>query len=536
LRDTGSSIRKLVTVGALVTWTLTALAARYILGLEWVAAVLLGAILIVTGPTVIGPLLRFVRPSERVSNVLRWEGILIDPVGATLALLVFEYALAASPTEATTGAVVGFSLTLGVGLGVGLLAAGLVYIMIRRYWVPDYMQNAFTLMVVIGSFAVSDILQHESGLLTVTVMGIALTNQRQVTVKHIIQFKEDVGVLLIASLFILLSARLELADLATLGWESILFIAVLMLVVRPMAVLVSTFRSRLKLNERLFIAWMAPRGIVAAAVSSIFALRLADAGYAAAERLVPLVFAVIVVTVAIYGLTALPVARWLKISPQKPPQGVLIVGAHRWAIEMATALKEAGFKILLVDTNYTHVVDAHLAELEAQHGTILSERNSERLNLEGIGRLMALTSNDEVNAMAMLQYHETFERAELYQLPPQRDNEIVSTNVPLHLRGRFLFHENADYNRINTLVESGATVKATPLTSDFTYADYRSMYGERALPLFLVDMTKQTLSVFATDKPLNPAAGQTIISLLAPIEALPETVAAAKEVESVPQP
>lgn len=533
LREAGTAIRNMISVGVVISWTLTALFAHFILNLSWQMAILLGAILVVTGPTVIGPLLRFVRPNERVANVLRWEGILIDPIGATLALLVFEYILTSSPVEARTGAVVGFVATLAVGLVVGLLAAGLLYVLMRRYWVPDHLQNPMTLMVVVGAFAVSDMLIHESGLLTVTVMGIALTNQRRVTVQHIVEFKENLGVLLIGSLFILLSARLDLESLRLLGLETILFIALLLLIVRPASVLVATLGSRLNVRERLFLAWMAPRGIVAAAVASIFSLDLVEAGYPEAERLVPIVFSVIVATVAIYGLTALPVARWLGVSPRTQPQGVLMVGAHSWAIAIAQALRDQNYRVLLVDTNYGHVFDARRAGLDAYHGTILSEETEEALSLDGIGRLIALTSNDEVNSLSALQYADEFERAELYQLPPQRRDPASTNNVPGHLRGRFLFQQHADFKRMSDLFEAGAVIETTELTREFDYAAFRSLYGERALPLFLIDPVTRQLALFTTDRPLTPLPGQKLISLIAPLEALPLTAGASAGVGAV---
>lgn len=521
LRHGGRVIRNLITVGAAITWGLASAGAHLILGLSLPLAVLLGAILVVTGPTVIIPLLRHVRPTGAVGPILRWEGILIDPVGATLALLVFEYVLAASPAEANTGAAVSFFRTLVAGGAVGAAGAGVVYVFLRRYWVPDYLQNPMTLASVIAVFALADFLQHESGLLAVTVMGIALANQRRVPVKHIIEFKENIGVLLLAALFIMLSARLELSALTQIGPETILFILFLMLVVRPLSIFVCTLRSGLRREERLFLAWMAPRGIVAAAVTSIFALRLADAGYTEAEQLVPIMFSVIVVTVAIYGLTSLPLARWLKVTQPGPPQGILIVGGHDWARDIALALQNAGYRTMVVDTNQDNIQAARMQGLPTYYGSILSEDAHESLNLEGIGRMIALTSNDEVNSLAALHFAEMFGRAQVYHLPLKHKEGLPASEVPGHLRGRLLFHASATYTHLNYLFEQGAVVKTTSITRTFDYKAYRALHGDSAILMFIIDEPSGKLSIVTQRSSVEPQPGQTAISVVIPQDANP---------------
>ncbi|MCA9960567.1 MAG: sodium:proton antiporter, partial [Anaerolineales bacterium] len=309
LPKVGDVIFRLISVGALLTWGLAALSAHYIVGLNWPLSALLGAILIVTGPTVIGPLLRQVRPKGEVAAVLKWEGILIDPVGAVLAVLVFEAILEGEISQVPAAIAFGVLQTMFIGVIGGLLAAGILVLFMRRFWIPDHLQNGVALLLAIGSFAISNLLHPEAGLLTVTVMGLALANQNWVSIKHIVEFKENLTILLIGVLFIVLASRLQLADISSLGWSSVLFVLVLIVVIRPLAVLVSTFRSRLDGRSRLFLTWMAPRGIVAASVASVFSFELAEAGHIGAESIVPLTFLVIVGTVLFYGLTAAPAAR-----------------------------------------------------------------------------------------------------------------------------------------------------------------------------------------------------------------------------------
>ena len=266
-------------------------------------------------------------------------------------MLVFEAILAGGLESARDVVLIGLLKTIVIGSVLGLGGAALIVFLMRRYLIPDYLQNPVTLMVVVGTFALSNVLQHESGLLTVTLLGIALTNQPYVQIKHIIEFKENLQVLLISALFILLAARVELSDLALIGPRSLLFLLALILIVRPAAVFLSLLGTELNWRERLFVGWLAPRGIVAAAVASLFALELSAAGFSQAERLVPVMFVVIVGTVTIYGLTIVPLARRMNISDDNP-QGILIAGAHDWARQIAIALQNQGFRVLLADTNW----------------------------------------------------------------------------------------------------------------------------------------------------------------------------------------
>ncbi|HHJ06085.1 MAG TPA: sodium:proton antiporter, partial [Anaerolineae bacterium] len=287
-------IFRLITIGTIVTWAIIALAAYYILAMDLALSILLGAILVVTGPTVVGPLLQQIRPRGQAGVVLKWEGILIDPVGVMLAVLIFEAILSDDLYHAPLVVLNGVLLTLLIGVVLGVLSASLMVALLRRHWIPDHLQNGFSLLLAVSAFVASDLLHPESGLLTVTVMGIFLANQKWVSIKHLIEFKESLRVLFIGSLFILLAARLKFEDITGFGWEGPLFMAVLVLLARPLATLVSTWRSELSGRERLFIAWMAPRGIVAASVASIFAFDLVAAGHVRAEQLKPVTFLVIV--------------------------------------------------------------------------------------------------------------------------------------------------------------------------------------------------------------------------------------------------
>lgn len=514
LRAIGRSLYNLVTIGVLVTWAATASLAYFLLGLDVQLSVLLGAILVVTGPTVVLPLLRHVRPIGEVGSLAKWEGILNDPVGAILAVLTFEVILLGEATVNTRAAVASFFETLGVGAGVGLLGAGIVILALKRYWIPDFLQNAVSLMLVIAAFLVSNQIKSEAGLLAVTVMGIALANQRWHPMRHIIEFKENLRVLIISSLFILLAARVRPEDLAQLDWRHALFLAALIAIVRPLAVWLSSLGTNLSREQRLFMAWMAPRGIVAAAVSSIFAAELVRAQYAQAQVLVPITFLVIIGTSAVYGSTAFLVARKLGLADANP-QGTLIVGAHSWAREIGSVLQAEKLQVALADSNWENVSAARMQNLPAYYGAILSEYILDEVELYGIGNLLALTSNEEANALAALHFAGTFGRDRVFQLPPPTgvDRKKRIWVAPQYLSGRLLFSPKATYGSLSERFANGWTVKKTSLTEKFTYEDFQARYRGEVLPLFVISPLGN-LRIVTPDSKLKPKAGDKLISLV----------------------
>ena len=516
LKAAGRVLGRLVSIGLLVTWGLATLGAHLLVGLPWGISILLGAILTVSGPTVVQPLLRDIRPHGRSGTILKWEGIVIDPIGAVLAVLVFESLLSGTLSSAAPYALVGVALTLVVGGVGGYLAARLLDLALRRYWIPDYLHNPAALAIVVAAFVLSNLAHPDAGLLTVTVLGMVLANRASISIRHIVEFKENLRVLLLSSVFILLAARLELANFEGLGWGALVFLAGLILVVRPLGVWLSTRGSKLDWREKLFLAWMFPRGIVAAAVASVFALELEASSLGAAEKaaaqtLVPMVFLVIVGTVIVYGLTAGPLARRLGLSTPNP-QGVLMVGAHRWARALAAALTDAGIPVLLVDTNRHHLAAARMEGLSTWFGSALSEHAKESIDFADLGRLLALTSNDEVNALTALHYVEEFGRERIYQLAPEAAPTARGESVPTDLQARLLFDAKADYWALSRRFERGAKVKTTNLSAQFGLEEFTAEHGDRAVPLFTVD--KGVLAVATIDKPLKPTDGQTLIALV----------------------
>ena len=522
-REVGKAVVNLITVGVLVTGVLGAIGAHYLAGFTGEVAVVLGALLTVTGPTVVLPLLRHVRPAGRVGTIAKWEGITIDPIGAILAVLVLETVIllhapgeAAGEHGSAWGALAqGIAFEIVVGVGVAVLSAALLIVLLHRRLVPDWLQNPVALMVVVAAFAISNTLQEEAGLLEATLLGIIMANQPYVSVRRIVEFKEDLRVLLISLLFIILSARLEPSAFEImLAPGPLVFLALLMLVVRPLAVVLSSVGTGLNWKEQAFLSWLAPRGIVAAAVASLFSFRLAEFFPADAERIVPVVFLVIVGTVAVYGLTISPVARWLGLA-LPDPQGVLFIGSQGWARRVAHALQSLGVRVLLIDANARNVRLAKRAGLPAQRANILAEGVIDDLDLSGIGRLLAVTPNDEVNALAALHFGEVFESDEVYQLPMRADGpKSPATEIPRHLRGRPLFATDATFTALDDRLSAGAGVHVVQLTETRTLAmllDEADTAEELLTPLFLVRGEK--VRVYAEDADITPQPGDALVVL-----------------------
>lgn len=509
----GRVVILLISAGLLMTGLVTTLGAHLLLGLNLQVSILLGAVLSVTGPTVIGPMLRNIRPQKNVGNILKWEGILIDPIGALMTILVFEGILIGEVQEAAVPILLSFAKTIFTGVIVGTLIAYLLAFIVKNYWIPDYLHGAASLAFVVVAFVLSNILHEESGLLACTIMGIVLTNQKYASVKRIKDFKENLTLLIIPVLFILLSARLTMFNIELLFTPmGVLFLLLLIFIGRPLSVFISTYRSGLRLNEKLFVSWVAPRGIVAAAVSSVFALKLEEFNIPEIEYLVPITFLVIIGTVIIYGFTSPLVARWLKVS-LSDPQGVLIAGGQDWALKIAAILQEKKFSVVIVDTNRQHITKAKMMGLPAYNESIIGDRILDEMNLEGIGKLLALTSNDEVNALSVIHFSAIFEKKNLYQLVPKSDRDELEFS-PEHLRGRFLFGKGVNYTFLSNRFLDGAVIKSTNLTEEFTFEHFRSEYGGTAIPLFLISNRGQRLTPFTVNEKVIVEAGTTIIALV----------------------
>ncbi len=510
-----SVVWRILTVGLIASWMSISLFTWWLLSLDWNIALLFGAIVVVTGPTVIVPMLRSVRPNSRITNILRWESILIDPLGALLAVLVFNFIVAQTEGGNEWLAVVTVFLEiLAIGTALGCGAGYLCGLLLRRGVIPYYLQNVFILISVFAVFAISDTLEHESGLLAVTIMGIWLANMRGVETENILDFKESLSILLISGLFVLLAARLELDSLWSLSWQALAILGFVHFIARPLKIATATLGSSITWQEKVLIAWIGPRGIIAAAVSALFALRLQQLNYPNADLLVSLTFVVIIGTVVFQSLTAKPLASMLGVM-EKAPQGVLFVGANPVCRTIAKAVSENGFEVLLADSYHGNVRQARMAGLRVFHGNPVSRLADKELNLVGIGVMLGISQNDDLNLLAVQRYQNEFGKKRVYALPTQASLGKSERNaVSEELTGVRLFSADNTYSKLASLIAQGAEMRTTNISEEFTLDDYREKYGNNAIPMFIIKdkSTLQTLSDWPTLE--QAVAGSKIIALI----------------------
>jgi NhaP-type Na+/H+ or K+/H+ antiporter len=511
LSGIGHVVRGLVSYGAIAALLLLAVAAHYFAGMGWDLALLFGALTCVTGPTVIVPMLRTLRPNARIANTLRWEGIVIDPLGALFAVLIYE-----AVVSRHQGHAIGvFLTTVLVGAACGGIAAWALAFLLRRQLIPEYLQNYGALAIVLLAFTLSNTFAHESGLLTVTVMGIALCNMRDVHVEDILDFKEHLTVLLVSMLFILLAARLSWPLPPGTLWAGIAIFLAAQFVVRPVSVIISSIGSPMNWRERALISWVAPRGIVAASVSALFSLRMARLGVPGGELLVPLVFILIIGTVVLQSATSRPLARWLKVA-EPEPHGVLIYGSDAVARAIGKVLKDAGFHVLLADDDWDGIRRARMEGLGTFYGNPVSAHADLNLDLIGIGQMLGLSTHRERNSLACLHYQQEFGREKVYRLrnlAPQETNHRKALSDRLLVPA--LFEEGMTHARLAELLIRGWRIKSTGLTATFDWPHFIEQYGSTSILMFGVD-EKDALRVATERRELEPRPGWTVIVLVPP--------------------
>ena len=506
LRGHGAAVSNLVSWGALLNWTLIAAGTWLVTELSLEMSLLFSALVVVTGPTVINPLLRTMRATPEVSQLLRWEGILIDPVGALLAVLVFQFILAGTESYLL------FGQSIAVGVVAGAAGALTLGFTIKRFWVPEFLLNVVTLAWVVMVFAGSNYLAHESGLLAVTVMGIWLGNMKGVDVTELLSFKESLSLLIISMLFIVLGARVDPADIIATGWSGV-GVLVVVLLARPIVVWACTLGGQYSWRERALVAWVAPRGIVAAAVSALFALRLQDAGYDQAQLLVSYTYLVIIFTVVMQSFTARPLAAMLGLVEEEP-RGVLIVGANPVARTIGKALLEQGFRVKLTDTTWSEIQTARMDGLDTYYGDPVSAHADRQLDLEGIGRLFAMSRRPALNTLAVIKFRNEFGRNRVFTLRNAKEEDSSEKRrVAEHFRAPRLFGEEVTLQKLASLIAQGAQVKATLLSENFDKEDYVKVRGKSHIPLFALD-PKGNLRAYTDEFQPEIKAGWTLLALV----------------------
>ncbi|WP_373353523.1 cation:proton antiporter [Pseudoroseicyclus sp. CXY001] len=477
LRDAASGVRRLIIPGALLGWGFSVLALHYVAGLSWESASVFGGLMIVTGPTVIAPLLRQARLERRPAALLQWEAIANDPLGALAAVLAFEIVLVLRAAESAGDAMLDLVLGIVVAAIAGFLAGRGLALAFRNARVPEYMKVPVIFVAVIGVFAGADALLHESGLLAVTIMGLVLANSRLASLAEVRRFKEHASVLLVSGVFLLLAADFDIAELGALDWRAPVFIAVVILLVRPAAVFLSLIGTDIPRADRLLVALTAPRGVVLLAVAGLFGQRLAAAGVPDGAEIVPLAFLLVAATVVIHGFGLKPLARALGLSRAVP--GLMILGANRFTLALAEALTKAEVPVILTDTNHYRLSPARQAGVETWSGDILSEAADHRVELIRYNTLLAASDNDAHNTLVATDLAPEFGRENVWQLRRSKEDSPRHA-LPATLGGQTPLGEKS-LGELEQMMGEGWRVRVTRLTEEFTYDEWRERHPEGLL-------------------------------------------------------
>ncbi len=485
VRGTTPAILKLITLGALITFIGGAIAAHYILSLDWPMAFLFSSLIIVTGPTVIGPILRHLPIKNHIAAILKWEGILIDPIGALVAILTFELILSSGAGEEILAShtIASFFKTLILGGSIGFSAAWIFYYFMRIDIIPEYLLNLFTLAWVLLIFILSDAFFKESGLLAVVIMGMTLANIKLKEFKEILTFKESISILLISILFILLSANIELYQLKfLLDWKVALLFLAIVFILRPLSVFASTRGAQMSFNEKLFISLIGPRGIVAAGIASLFGMKLKNV-IEGAEYITPLVFMVVLGTVLFTSLTAKPLSRLLGVAVQER-SGILIIGANKAARLLAKFLKSQGRKVILIDRSPEKIEKARQEGLEAFIADVYKDDLSEIVDLNETGYLVALTENDQVNKFVIEHLKESYGTLGHFRLLSSDEITLSPDKIP----HEGLFSGKDDYFNLHEVSRQYPFIWEVPVEGDrstFLIILDKILQRKHAIPLFI---------------------------------------------------
>ncbi len=498
IKNVGSVITKLITVGSLVTFLGAGIAAHYIFDLSWQISFLFSALIIVTGPTVITPILRNIPLKKDISTVLKWEGILIDPIGALAAVLVYEFISVGEGQAYTLPALMEFGKILLFGFTFGFTFAHALTFLIKKSFIPHYLLNVVSLSAVLLVFVMSDVFAHESGLLAVVVMGMVMGNTNLPNIKELLYFKESLSILLISILFILLAANINISDLELIfNWKTAALFAIIVFVVRPLGVFISAANSNLSFNEKIFIGWVGPRGIVAAGIASLFGSKLLQVGEPGAAYITPLVFMIVLGTVLLNATTARRFAKLIGVFLTKS-EGILIVGASEFSILIADYLQKNNRHVVLVDNNQNNIDKAKNNGLEAFTADIYSDSLEDHIELSDIGYLLSLTANVDINKYAIEKFKKQFGENGSFRLLSTEE-----VNTPEMMPKEALFSHTDDFIKLTEVARKNPIVHEVDLKDGEHYGALIEITkaDPDMIPLFLKTPSGdiKIISAFSTD-------------------------------------
>ncbi|GAB4074865.1 sodium:proton antiporter [Barrientosiimonas marina] len=517
IRGLGRPVFRIATIGVFLGWVLGSLTAHYVIGLSWAAAFVIGALFIVTGPTVIMPLLRQSKLQPRPAKILKWEGIIVDPLGALLAVFAFEiiaFLTASNPdgsalliflAASVFAAVMGWACGLGIGW------------MFEVGYIPEFLKSPAVFIIVIACFTFADEIAHETGLLAVTAMGVTLANMNISSIDDMRHFKENISLLLISAIFIMVTASLQLDTLLEVFDPSILgYVLLMMFIVRPLSIFLSTIGTVLSLNEKLLLGWVAPRGIVALTVSSYFASILSQAGYADASLITTITFALVFSTVVANGFSIGWLAKKLNLSKEGRP-GTLIVGSNSFTVNLAKSLQKAKSPVMVVDSSWKNLRKAREAGVPFYHGEMLSEQTEYNLDTIPYDYLIAASEYDAYNALLCTTFMPEYGRTNVFKVRPYRRNMNDTGDMVRKVGGRFLFKQELTLEDLNQRIRENYILRQTTLTSRYNYKQYLQDKAEETIRLYVIKRSGR-VRYFSEETRITPEVGDVLVSLTPPVK------------------
>ena len=510
LKNVGPVIYKLITIGAFTTLVLAGIAVHYVVGINWSLSFLFSSLIIVTGPTVITPILRNLAIKKDISTILKWEGILIDPIGALVAVLVFEFISVggAHGSDYTKEAWIEFGKIIVIGTSTGFTSAYAFAKALKGKHIPHYLLNAVALALVLGVFVLSNLFANESGLLAVVIMGMVLGNMKLDALKEVFYFKETISILLISILFILLSANIDISDLELIyNWNSLILLILVILIIRPIGVFISSRNSNLKNNEKIFISWVGPRGIVAAGIASLFGLKLTMQGVENANYITPLVFMIVLGTVLLNATTARLVAKLTRVLLIKS-EGILIIGASEPSRLIAKYLMQNGRRVVLIDSNPKNIEIAKKMNIESIECDIYSDDLVENIELNDVGFLMAITGSDTINQYAISKLKPYFGEEGAFRLVNSEEMKNSDNNT-----AQGLFSHTDDYLNLSEVVREYPQINEVKIESKEHYLKLLSASKVEVLtiPLFLKDNNGEIHIISSYSDEMEAEIGNTLM-------------------------
>ncbi len=510
LRDAGQAVRRVIVVAAPLIWGLIALTAHYLVKLSWPTSAVVGGILVITGPTVVQPLLRNARLELRTAAILRWEAIVNDAVGTLFAVLAFEAFMGMRAGSGGFETAARMFAEIGVAAGLGYAIGKAISYLYRTTFMPEFLKVPTIFVAVLACFVAGNQIMDEAGLLAVMIMGVTIGNSRIASLTEIRRFKEHAAVLLVSGVFVVLTANISRGMLALPDWRGVAFAVLLIFIIRPLGIAASTIGTKLNWREILLIGWIAPRGVVAVAAAAVFGGALAKAGVTDGARIPALVFAIVMFTVILYSLTTVPFARWLGLASAAQP-GVLIVGSNSWTIALAKVLQSLDVEVMIADNSWWRLKLARQAAIPTYYGEILAEATEHKLDQARFGQLIAATESDSYNTLVCTDLGPAFGRQHVFQIGRMESQELDPGDVALSLGGRTLMKAGYDLDLLTRRLDEGWNFRKTKLTDEFDFARYlESLPDDAELLLALTSGGQLNFATVNAGPTARP--GDTVIS------------------------